>query len=239
MKLLELWDELRNRREFWLADDFLWYITPHLWTSLTEDSGTVAIVSGASGVGGILAITTGSTIDDEGAFGTTNKPFLFAAEKPLLYEARVQLTEASTNKAEPMIGFMSAINSADAMLDSLGGPAASFSGAVLYKTGGALNWQFMVSIGTTNQTITTNSPVGTTGYHTLRIEVRTGSQGTALLEAVPFLDGLQMTDVNSKPIKLAFASTSAAAMQAGCYLKAGAAVAEVLNVDYVQAGQLR
>jgi hypothetical protein len=237
MKLLELWDELRNRREFFIFDDFLWYISPHLWTSLTEDSGTVSVT--ASGVGGLLALVTGSTIDDEVALATTNKPFLFAAEKPLLFETRCQLTEASTNKAEPMIGFCSALNIADAMQDALAGPLASFSGAVLYKTGGSLNWSFRVSIGTTKQDIATSHPVGTTDYHTYRIEIREGSQGTALLEAVPFLDGQQMLAVDGKPIKLSFAYTSAAAMQAGAYLKAGAAVAETLNVDYITAGQLR
>jgi hypothetical protein len=240
MKLMELWDGLKNRREFFTHDDFMWYISPHLWTSLTEDSGTVSVATGA---GGILAIVTGATLDDEGAFATTNKPFLFAFEKPLLFEARIQLTEASTNNAEPCIGFSSAMNSADMMQDAKAGPAASFSGAILYKTAGVTTWNFRVSIGTTNQDIALREVVGDPSYHTYRIEIREGSAGTGLLEAVPYRDGLQMMPLTGSPFgppaKIAFAPTSAAAMQCGCYLKAASANAETLNVDYVSFGQLR
>ncbi len=236
MKLMELWDELRNRREFFFFDDFLWYISPHLWTSGTEDSGTVSV--GASSQSGICAIVTGSTQDDEGWLATTNKMFKFDSSHPLLFESRVQMSEASTNNIEPAIGFCSAF-AADLMQDAKAGPATSFSGALLYKTAGNLNWSFRTSIGSTNIDTATNQVVADTAYHTLRIECRIGSQGSGYLECVPFFDGQQMLDTNNKPIKQTFVTTSAAAMGAGVYVKAGAAAAETVNVDYVTAGQLR
>ena len=237
MKLLELWDGLRNRREFFEHDDFLWYISPHLWTSLAADAGASVAVGNTTA--GVNVMTTGAVQENECAFATTNKVFLFAAEKPLLYETSLQISEANTNKAEPCIGFSSVMNTANMMQDALAGPAASFSGAILYKTGGNLNWSFRVSIGSTNQDIATQHPVGDSAFHKYRIEIREGSQGTALLEAVPFIDGQQMLDANGKPVKLSFAFTSAAQMQAGAYLKAGSGSSEVLNVDYVSFGQLR
>jgi hypothetical protein len=244
--LLELWDTLRNRRESYEYDDFFYYTNASKYTGLATGSGAVvpAVVAGTSGMNGWIVLAPGQTASSESAFASTNLPFLFTGDHPLLFETRINIVEGNTNQAQPCIGFSSVLNTTRMMQATGLGPAASFSGAILYKTAGSLNWSFRTSIGTTNTDTATNSPVGNTANQVLRIEIRLGSQGTGLLEAVPFLNGLQMltNTTPALPIKQTFAYTSAAMMQYGCYLAAGNTTvtnAESMMVDYVHAGQLR
>ena len=50
---------------FGSTDDFAWYVTAHLWTSLATDGGTSVAASAAHG--GLLALTTGATDNNEAA----------------------------------------------------------------------------------------------------------------------------------------------------------------------------
>jgi len=236
MKLLELPDALRLRRQCTLFDDFLWYISPHVWTSLATDGGT-SVAAGTSAAAGTVILTTGATDNNEAAIATTNKPYLFASEKTMRFEANSQYAEAATSACNMCAGFSSVMNTANMMLDDGAGPAASFSGAIIYKVDGGTVWRFRTSIGSTNiDTISQHTAGGSTAQ-VLSVEVRTGSYG--YVEAVPFLNGLQMLDANNKPIKHTFVTTSAAAMQAGVYVKAGGANSEVVTVDYLAVDILR
>jgi hypothetical protein len=245
MKLLPIRDELMNRREFGLFDDFFWYLSPHAWTSLTTGSGA-AVAAAASQVGGAVTLTTGATGNNEAAIGTTTTPFKLAVEKPLLFEAAIQYAEANTSDAGMLVGFASAINTTGMLADTTLLPAASFSGAVIYKSKGQTKWSFRTSVGSAFTDTATQHPAGGSAFQTLRIEVRQSSSG--LLEAVPFLgEGLpgavtrwtQMLDANNKPIKQTFDPTSAAGMQAGAFAKAGGSHSEVMTIDYLGAYQLR
>jgi hypothetical protein len=60
-----------------LFDDFLWYLSPHLWTSLVTDTNS-AVAIDADGVGGQITVFTGDGTDNnEAALATTNELFLF------------------------------------------------------------------------------------------------------------------------------------------------------------------
>lgn len=236
MKLLELPNQLLLRRQAILFDDFLWYISPHMWTSFVTDAGTSVAISGSVAAGAVL-ITTGATDNNEAALTTTNKPFTFAAEKPMLCEANVQYSEANTSAENICFGFSSVMGTANMLLDDGAGPAASFSGAIIYKIDGGTVWRFRTSIGTTYTDSISATTAGGATAQVLSIEVRTASSG--YVEAVPFVNGLQLLDANNKPIKHTFATTSAAAMQCGVYSKAGSANSEVATVDYIAASILR
>jgi hypothetical protein len=233
MKLLEIANALTLRRQFTIFDDFLWYVTAHLWTSLAADSGTSVAVGDAAG--GVLVLTTGATDNNEALVKTTNELFLFAVDKPLRGEARVQFAEANTNAANVAFGFADALG-ANLLLDDGGGAKASFSGALLYKVDGGTTWNFITSVGTTRTVTATAVTAGGASYQTLRIEAR--EQG-GVVEVVPIIDGTQALDANGRPIKHRLDPTSATEMQAGCYVKAGGANSEVLRVDYLSADALR
>ena len=238
MKLLELPDDLKNRRMFGFFDDFEWYVTAHRFTSVLSNSGTIAVGDAA---GGIVTLTPsdGTVADnDEAYLKSTAEMFLFANEKPLLYEVRQKFVEANTDDANVAHGFMNAV-AADSILDTGGGPAASFSGAVLYKVDGGTVWRFRTSVGTDYVDTVTRHTAGGSSYQTLRIEIRQGSAGAGGLEAVPFLDGVQMQDANYKPIKHAITYTSATEMNAFSGVKNGDTNLETLLLDYMAAYQLR
>jgi hypothetical protein len=131
------------------------------------------------------------------------------------------------------------MNTADMLQDSGAGPAASFSGAIIYKLAGQTLWSFRTSVGSTSVDTLSQHTAGGTASQVLRIEIRQGQAGAGGLEAVPFLNGQQMLDANNKPIKQIITYTSALAMQAGMYAKAGSGTSEVATMDYLTAYALR
>lgn len=253
MKLLEFPDALILRRVHGFFDDFEWYISPHRWTSLSADAGVTAPVeaSTTTAIGGVLTMSTGATDNNEVAFATTNKVFLLANEKPLIFETCIQFTEANTDDANVCVGFSSVMNTANMLADDGAGPVTTFDGAVIYKVDSGANgtkWQFCTSLGTAQTITTSQHTAGGSSFQTLRIEIRQGSSGSSGLEAVPFLGAgkpgavtswTQFLDANGKPIKHGLGYTSGVAMQAGNYLKAGGANSETLLTDYIAAYQLR
>lgn len=236
MKQLDLKDDLRYRRTFGVLDDFLWMISPHYLTTLATDVGATAAVGDAAG--GVLTLTSGAVDNNEAAVFTTNELFLFAADKPMVCEARVQYAEAATNAANVCVGFANAFG-ADLLVDNGAGPKASFSGALIYKvdsaTGGTV-WKFRTSVGTANTDTASTTTAGGAAYQTLRVEVR---EAGALMEAVPFVDDKQLLDANFRPVKHTFAIGAATEMNAGVYVKAGTGASQVVLVDYLAAYGLR
>src|SRR5258708_2218200 len=105
MKILDLPQAIKERRLFGLFDDFLWYISPHLWTSFNTGTGGASVAVGAAAFGGTAVLTTGATANNEAAIATTNSPFAPGLGKPLLFDALVQYTQAATNKAHLLAGF--------------------------------------------------------------------------------------------------------------------------------------
>lgn len=236
MKLLELADPLKLRREFGLFDDFLWYVTAHLWTLVATDSGTAAVGDAAGGVV-TLNPSDGSVADnDEVYLKSTAEVFLFAADKPLVFEARLKWTEANTDDANVIAGVMSAVG-ANSLLDNGAGPAASYSGAVFFKVDGGTGWNFETSLGGTQTTTALHSDhAPAAAYQTLRIEAR--EQG-GVIEIVPFIDGKQCLDTNGRPVKHTIALGSPTEMNAVVGAKNGDTNQESILVDYVAAYQLR
>src|SRR5690242_1234219 len=98
MKVLDLPQDVKERRMFGFFDDFEWYISPHRWSSLAADAGA-SVAIGASAAGGTVVLTTGATDNNEAAVATTNSSFRIADDKPLLFETRLQFSEANVDDA--------------------------------------------------------------------------------------------------------------------------------------------
>lgn len=230
-----LW--LPNARwQFEVFDDFFWYLSPHLWTSLAADGGSSVAIDD-DGTGGVLTLTTGATNNNECAVVTTNELFDIIADQPISAEGRIQYTEANTDDANVAFGFMDAFG-ADALLDDGAGPAASFDGAIIYKVDGETVWRCQSSNGTSKTTTVTTATAGGSSYQRLGIDIQ-DLDGTSA-EITFFLDGQPLLDSTfRRPIKHTLAIASTTQMDFGFYVKAGSANSETPNVDYLWACQRR
>ncbi len=228
-KLIDLLDQLKHRRTCGFLDEFEWYLSPHRWTSVLANSGTASV---ADGVGGILSIvpSDGSVAtNDESYAHTTNALFQFAANKPILFEASVQFTEANVNEANILVGVMDAV-AAGALADGNAGPKASYSGMVFFKNGGTNVWSCESSVGGTQSTTVTTKAAGGANYQTLTGQWQPINATQA--EAAFFIDGLLVA-------RQLFTFTGGVAMQLVAGVKNGSANLETLKVDYLAGYQLR
>jgi hypothetical protein len=236
MRLLDLPDSNHKTRGFYIAEDWLWYVTAHMHTTVASDSGTVAVGDAA---GGVLVLTPsdGSVADNDEAYvRTTNELFLFAADKPFYAEQLMKFTEANTDDANVAFGFMNAV-AANSILDNGGGPAASFSGAVIYKIDGGTVWRCRSSVGTSNNDSISTTTAGGSSYQWLRIECRPVS--STICEISYFVDNVPLLDsTTNRPIKHSLTYTGATEMHLFTGVKNGDTNLETVNIDKTYAGGL-
>jgi hypothetical protein len=235
MKALPLPQLLAEARQMTIFDHFTYYSSGGHLTSVLNNSGTATAGDSA---GGRLSLTSSGgspALNDESYVKSTNQLFLFAASKPLLFESKVQFSEANTNKANIVAGFMSGV-AAGAMQNGSAGPKTSFSGAVIYKIGNGTVWRFMTSMGSTQTDAVSQHTAGGSADQTLTIECNPVS--STLIECVPFLNGVQFLDANNKPIKQTITLNSPAQMNAFFGVKTGSSSLETLVADYLAATQL-
>lgn len=228
-KLIDLLDQLKHRRTFGFMDDFDSYTDGERWTKVLANSGTAAVGDDASGILKIEASDNTAAADDESYVHTTNALFKFAANKPLLFEAAVQFTEADTDNANILVGLMDGI-AAGALADSSAGPKSSYSGMVFFKAAGSNVWSCQTSVGATQSTTVTSKAAGGAVHQTLTGQWQPISATQA--EAAFFIDGLLVA-------RQLFTFTGAVEMQLAVGVKNGSAHLETLNVDYLAAYQLR
>jgi hypothetical protein len=231
---------LAQRNQFTVQDDFLRDVDSADWVTTLTDSGTASV---GDAVGGIIALvpSDGTVADnDEAYIESANEVFKFAARKPLLFEARVQFTEANVDDANVLVGLLDAVG-ANSLQDNGGGPPASYSGANFHKVDGSTVWQTETSNGTTQTTTeltaaNTNNlakravTAGGSAYQTLRIEYQPYSSTNAYVTFS--VDGVVVAQHD-------YVFTSATEMQIGIGVKNGGANNETLNVDYVVCTQER
>lgn len=231
--------ELGLPRQLYFFDDFEWMVTAHRWTSVLTDSGTATVGDAANGI--LALVPSDGTVadNDEAYLRTTAELFLFAANKPIFAEARLQFTEANTDDANVMFGFASA-TAANHLQDNGAGPLASYSGAVFFKVDGGTNWNVEKSIGATQVTAeltATNSltkaaiAAGGASYQTLRIEVEPHGGGS--MDVTFFVDGVCVYKIKDTT----YASATEMHLMAG--VKNGDTNLETLNIDYIEYGLLR
>ena len=230
MNIARLPEALRIASDtFQVFDDFHWYISPHLWTSLAADAGTsVAITAGAAG--GVLALTTGATDNNEAAAFTTTSLFVPAANKPLYCEGLVQWAEANVSAANVFFGLASSPG-ANLLVDDGAGPRTTGTVIGLYKVDGGTVWRCVTRNGTAVADSVSTATAGGAVAQRLSIEIidETPTKATVVFR----VDGQLLRDATTNlPIKhdLTLASIAAAALVAD--VTAGSANSEVLSVDY-------
>ncbi|MGC1272372.1 MAG: hypothetical protein WBC44_01600 [Planctomycetaceae bacterium] len=234
VRLLNLPDDAKVLPHTFRVFDDMLKADASLWTAV----GTVAV--DADGVGGIVTLTTGALDNDE-AYRSTPELFKFAADKPIQATCRLQFAEAATDDANVLFGFIDAPG-ADTLVDNGAGPKASFSGAIFYKVDGGTRWRVRTSVGTDYVDTETNFTAGGSSYQTLRIEVVASPDGGTII-ARYFVDTaggnafIQASQYGAHPAtplvehRVAIGTPTEMALCIGA--KTGSAIAQAVNVDYV------
>ena len=237
-KLLQMPTWLALKGQVDIFDDFNWFVTAHNWTSVLTDSGTATVGDAANGVLA-LACSDGTVADNDEAYvKTTAECLLFANNRVIVYEARIQFTEANTDDANVAVGLSNAV-AADTIVDNGAGLKTTGDMLCIFKVDGGTVWKTMYSKGSTQVISTTTSTAGGSAYQTLRIEWRATSSTAS--EAHFFLDGVELMDSTTlKPIVYRFDySSSPTEMNAFAGVKNGAGNMETLNIDYIGVSQRR
>jgi hypothetical protein len=209
------------------------------WKFIATDGGAFSF---ADAVGGRISITPsdGTESDNDECYLVRKlETFLIAANKPIVAKARVQFSEANTDDANVMFGLMNAW-AANHLQDGGAGPAASYSGAVIYKVDGGTVWKTQVSLSTTQDSATSTKTAGGSAFQELEIRITPVNATEAI--ATFFVDGAQLLESTSRglmPIEHRFTFTNATEMQLGFGVKNGGANAETLVIDAVACQQTR
>ena len=191
MKLNVFPQALAESGQFGFFEDFLWYTTAHLFTTVASDSGTVAV---GDAKGGVVVVTpSDGTVgdNDESYLKSTAELFKFVAGQAIYGEALIQFSEANTDDANVFFGFADNII-ADALVNNGGGMKTSFSGACIYKVDGSTVWKCVTSNGSSQTISTSLTTAGGSSYQKLRIEGRdvdgSNFEVTFFVDDQPLLD---------------------------------------------------
>lgn len=235
MKTLQNLDNLRRlRQQIEICDDFDWYVTAHRWTSLAADSGASVALTDA--VGGILAITTGNTDNNEAAIISTNEIFKFGADAPLVLETEIQFTDLTAADGGVFWGLSDSAG-ADTLANNTGVPSISNTGVCIFKACGSSVWSVYSKNGATATTTASTTTAGGSAYQNLRIEAY-AVDGTNI-ELIFFCNDSPLRDSNNRPIKHRLPFASATEMHLALYGKTGTTESLVINSDFVYAAQRR
>ena len=192
------------------------------YTIVADGGGAQAPTDAA---GGVLSIGTDGDDNDEAYLSSIHEVFKFATGKPLWFEARVKCAEANTDDANLIIGLSDTVG-ADSLLDTAGGPMASYDGAVFFKVDGGTVWQFETSNAAAQVTTASAGAFVTDTWY------RLGLYFDGVSSITPYIDGVAGT---------AHAITLAGLEEMHLLLgaKAGDANEEKLLVDYIKIVQIR
>jgi len=230
-KLVDLVDVLEKARVHVLHDDFNYYVTADQFTTVASNSGTVSVGDAANGILAIVPSDETVVDNDESYVKSTKEVFLFANNKPLVFEALVQFTEGATDDANVAVGMCNA-PAADTILDNGAGVKQTGSWISFHKVDGGTKWIASCGANSTSAgTITSTVTAGGSSYQKLRAEFKPYSSTQA--NCAFFID-----DVHIGSLQLTYTSATEMAIYAG--IKNGAdTTVETLNVDYLHGSQLR
>lgn len=201
----------------------------HAYTFITDGAtGTNAFQDAANGV---FNIVTAAADNDYHALTSVAENWLFSAGKPLWFEARFRLSEATTNESTWWFG-LSDTTTTGGMQANAAGPLASYDGALIYKTPEtALTVNFETSNAGTQNTL---SAFATGISNTWQ---RAGFYFDGVGKITPYFhNGTSWTA--GAPQNITLAGLEEMHLVAG--VKAGpTGAAETLQVDYIKIVQLR
>lgn len=213
-------------------------------------SATASVTATTQNIsGGVLQLNdVPAAANDECYIYGTSRSFLIAAGLPLIFETRFQYQEKNTAYLNIIMGFMGTVASG-ALVTTSGGPKVNDTEALIFKVGNASTiqpWQCQSQIGNAvgkTTTVTNQTPDSSaTNYHTYTIEIR--PIDSTLAEIEYFYDGVPFLDNSSpvaRPFKHILTYTNAVQMTpiVGFRTGATASTAEILNIDYIYAAQMK
>jgi hypothetical protein len=240
-QLLRLYSHSRNRLapqvnsldpslyHTWFDDFNMFDATATVGRYAVVKDGAVSTPSMLDAAGGVLSMATDVNNNDEIYLSSIAENWIFAASKPLWFEARLALTEANVDDANIIAGLSDGVG-ANSLQDNGAGPAASYDGAVWFKVDGGTVWQFESSnAGTQVTTSSAGAFVSDTFYRVgFLFNPNDGTTGIV----TPYLNGVKGTAQN-----ITLAGLEEMHILLG--VKAGGAAAETLRVDYVKVIQAR
>lgn len=232
MKLANFPREFHARDDMVINEHFTHFVSTDLWTAVLTDSGTATV---GDEVGGVLTIAAsdGTAGDNDEAYVRTTAELFKILDDRLCYaEALIQYTEAATDDANVLFGFMNAV-AANHLLDDGAGPAASYSGAVIFKVDGGTVWQCESSLAGSQTTTVTTATAGGSSWQRLAIAIQ--PLDTTVCEVQFEIDGNPFRDSANSVIKHRMTYTNATEMHLVVGLKAGSATAQTMKVDLVRA----
>jgi hypothetical protein len=208
------------------VDHFLWYISPHMWTSLAADAG--ASVAMRDQHGGWARITTGAVDNNEAAIISTNEIFLWGADKPADYQAKISFTEIASNAANVAFGVADAMG-ANLLTDDTGAPSITTCGALIYKVDGGTKWKCYSKNGSTvNDTQSTMTAGGSQ-----RLHIQAQAIDATYMAIMYQVNDTVLVDANGIAIRHLVPYASAGEMKTGVYAKTGGAPTLLVDVDLI------
>lgn len=232
---------LHARKNVEFFDDFMWYISPHFWTSDTSDDNDVAPAVGDA-EHGVLTLSATTDDNEETGIFSTNEFALFQADCTYIQEFRVQYAEAATSAMNCAFGACDAPNIDDWITDNGGAANTTGSGVMIYKLDGGTVWRANAEINGTVKDTASEITAGGSAYAILTIEGR--AVDATNYEFMYFIDNGTyngpLTDATyHRPIMHTIAYASATEMNLQLYLKIGSTTTETALVDYTYYGCLR
>jgi len=173
--------------------------------------------------GGTLSIVTSADNDDYHFLSSRSECVKFQANKEVIAEAIIKLTEASTSAANWIFG-LSSVNDATLMGAAGAGPPAEYDGAVFFKVDGTMYIQTETSNATTQVTSATALAFVSATEYRLRLHFIPSSATAAIVNFE-----INGTRVASHAITI----TGLEEMHFVFGVKAGTTAAETLIVDSV------
>jgi hypothetical protein len=220
-------------------EDFLSYTDAQEWTKYIDTTSTVA--SATAIPGGTITLVTAATDTKQCDVHSTNKNFLVAAGKPLVYREIAAYAEANTNTLALYKGFSSAPGTG--LIVSGGAtPVTSHTGFGFFKASGATTWGIHASLAgaQTNVLLTaansldkkiksaTNSATVTDTF-----EILINPKSTTTADIVYKMNNVTVYKITD------FTYTSAVAMGAVSAIRTCSATAETATIDRIDAFQKR
>lgn len=225
-------------RVFAFFDDFLNPASAtasdyHAYTS-NDDAGT-GTNAFQDAAGGVYNVVTAAADNDYHAMSSVAENWLFASAKPLWFEARFKLAEATTNESAWWFGLTDTLTTGGFQANAAG-PLTSYDGALIWKDEATMAVDFETSNATTQATTTAMATFVTDTWTRIGFYF----DGTATTSTItPYYNvggGWDLTKGTAQAITL----SGLEEMHLVFGVKAGpTAAAETLQVDYVLCAQVR
>lgn len=221
---------MNGRDQFELFDHFVSFTDAQLWTVAVVTTGTVA----HEGPGRSRLKFFNTAAADAAVLATTHEIFKFTASKAIMAEANIIFTDVDTDDGHVGFGFADAL-AATTMADTTGAITAT-DAAMIYKLPDTTVWAFHTEINGTAVASVSDTTAGGSSAQTLRIEIVPRS--STVLEARPYVDGVQLKTSAGVPIKHDITLGTATDLDFGVIQKSNDAADFTMYADWIYAGQV-